>query len=85
MSSVQVPIPENLLTVVDLLTTLAETEPLVADHVAPIIEQMFDYAMTSGRVTDPDVWVRALKAAIVTVETLKADDTWLSMTPVRGG
>lgn len=85
MSAVPVPIPENLLSVVNLLTTLAATEPIIADHVGPILVQMFDYAMTSGKVKDPDVWIRALKGAIVTVETMKADDVWLSRLPVERG
>lgn len=82
MSAVNVPVPNNLLSIVDLLSTLAATEPLIADHVVPIIEQAFNYAMTSGKAKDPEVWVRALKAAIITIETLKADDTWLAMTPI---
>lgn len=80
--SVQVPVPENLLSLVDLLTTLAETEPVVADHIAPIVRQMFDFAMTSGKVTDPKVWVRALEGAVAVIETKHLDDEWLSRTPV---
>ncbi len=80
--SVQVPVPENLLSLVDLLTTLAETEPVVADHVAPIVRQMLDFAMTSGKVTDPKVWVRALEGAVAYIETNHLDDEWLSRVPV---
>lgn len=83
MSYIQVPIPENLLTVVNHLLTLAETEPLVADHVVPIIVQAVDFAMTSGKATDPDVWIRAFKAASAYVETLKVDDRWLSGIPIN--
>lgn len=82
MSSVPVPVPENLLTIVNLLSTLVETEPLVADHVVPIVVQAFDFAMTSGKATDPDVWVRALQGAAAYIETLKIDDRWLSDIPL---
>lgn len=85
MSSVPVPIPENLLSLVNLITTLAETNPIIADHVAPILVQMFDFALTSGKVHEPDVWIRALRAAIIDIETLKADDVWLGRLPVERG
>jgi hypothetical protein len=81
--SVQIPVPENLVSLVDLLTTLAETEPVVADHVAPIVRQMFDFAMTSGKVTDPKVWVRALEGAVAYIETNHLDDEWLSRSPIK--
>jgi hypothetical protein len=81
--SVPVPIPENLLSVVNLLTTLAATEPVVADHVAPILVTMFDFAMTSGKVTDPKVWVRALQGAITVIETEHLDDEWLTRLPIN--
>lgn len=80
MSSVHVPIPENLLTVVNHLLTLAETEPLVAEHVVPIIVKAVDFAMTSGDAANPDVWVRAFEAAAAWVEVLRADDKWLAAT-----
>jgi hypothetical protein len=80
---VQIPVPENLVSLVDLLTTLAETEPVVADHVAPIVRQMFDFAMTSGKVTDPKVWVRALEGAVAYIETNHLDDEWLSRSPIK--
>jgi len=86
MSTVPVPIPENLLPLVNKLTTLQAMEPLVTDHIAPVINNMLDFALTSGKATDPDVWIRALQAAVVYVETLKADDEWLSRVPInRGG
>jgi hypothetical protein len=81
--SVPVPIPENLLSIVNLLTTLAETEPVVADHVAPIMVTMFDFAMSSGKVTDPKTWVRAMEGAIAYIETNHADDEWLSRLPIN--
>lgn len=81
--SVPVPIPENLLSIVNLLTTLADTEPVVADHVAPILVTMMDFAMTSGKVTDPKVWVRALEGAVAFIETNHADDEWLSRIPIN--
>ncbi|RPJ80732.1 MAG: hypothetical protein EHM13_11570 [Acidobacteria bacterium] len=83
MSSVHVPIPENLLSLVNLLTTLAATEPVVTEHVAPIITQLFDYAMTSGKVTDPKMWVRAMQGAIAVIETRHLDDQRLSMIPIN--
>lgn len=86
MSYVQVPVPENVLSILNLLTTLAETEPVVAEHVLPIIKEAFDLAMTSGQVNDPKVWVRALKGAIAVIETKHLDDEWLSRIPInRGG
>lgn len=83
--SVPVPISENMLPVVNMLETLAATEPVVAEHVAPIIRHFLDFAMTSGKVTDPQVWVRALQAAVTYVETNHADDEWLSRTPINRG
>lgn len=85
MSSVPVQVPDNLLSLVDLLTTLAATNPVVTEHVAPIIREMFDFALTSGKVHDPDVWIRAMKAAIIEIETLKADDVWLNRLPIERG
>jgi hypothetical protein len=83
--SVPVPISENLLPVVNLLETLAATEPVVAEHIAPIIENFMSFAMTSGKVTDPKMWVRALQAAVVLIETKHADDEWLSRIPINRG
>lgn len=83
MSYVPTNVPENALSIVNHLLTLAETEPLVADHVFPIIKQAVDFALTSGKVADPDVWVRAFKAAAAYVETLKADEQWLQMLPIN--
>lgn len=84
MSLVTVPVPNNLVELVKRLTQIAELEPLVADHIAPIVSEAFEFAVNSGRVSDPDVWVRAFKAAALLVETRKADDTWLAMAPVKG-
>jgi len=81
--SVPVPIQPNLLPLVNLLTTLAETEPVVADHIAPIMVDMFDFAMTSGKVVDPKMWVRALKGAVAYIETNHLDDEWLARTPIN--
>jgi hypothetical protein len=80
---VPVPVQPNLLSIVNLLTTLADTEPVVADHIAPILVTMLDFAMTSGKVTDPKVWVRALQGAVAFIETKHIDDEWLSMLPVN--
>jgi len=83
MSSVPVPVPPNLLPLVDLLTTLAATEPVVANHIAPVIVNMFEFAMASGKVTDPKMWVRALEGAVAFIETNHIDDEWLSRTVVK--
>jgi hypothetical protein len=86
MSSVPVPVSENLLPLVHLLETLVATEPVVAEHVVPIVRQFFDYAMTSGKVTDPKMWVRAMQGAIAVIETQHLDDQWLALSPInRGG
>lgn len=81
---VNLSVPNNLVELVKRLSQIAEAEPLVADHIAPIVSDAFEFAVSSGRVSDPDVWVRAFKAAVIRVETAKADDTWLAMAPVRG-
>ncbi len=81
--SVSVPISEGLLPLIDKLETLAATEPVVAAHIAPIINNMLDFALTSGKATDPRVWVRALEAAVAYIETNHADDHWLSGIPIR--
>jgi hypothetical protein len=81
--SVPVPINENLLSLVNLLTTLADTEPVVADHIAPIMVTLFDFAMTSGKVTDPKMWVRAMQGAITLIETKHLDDEWLTRIPIN--
>lgn len=82
MSYIPVPLPPVLLPIVNHLLTLAETEPLVTDTIVPIVMKAIDFAMTSGQVSDPDVWIRALKAASAEVATLKFDDQWLAAIPV---
>jgi len=81
--SVPVPISESLLPLVNKLETLAAMEPVVAEHIAPIINDLLDFAMTSGKSTDPKVWVRALQAAVIYVETNHFDEQWLSATPIN--
>lgn len=80
---VQIPDSPNILSIVNHILTLAETEPIVADHVLPILKNAIDFALTSGKATNPDVWVRAFQAAAAYVETLKVDDEWLSLTPIN--
>ncbi len=83
MNYVPIPIHPSLLPIVSRLLTLAETEPLVSDTVVPIVMKAIEFAMTSGQVSDPDIWIRALKAASAQVSALKFDDKWLSMTRVE--
>ena len=85
MSTVPTPVSADLLPILNLLETLYATNPLVAGHVVPIVKEAFNFALTSGKEGDPEVWVRALKAAIIEIETLKADDVWLSRLPVERG
>lgn len=73
----------NLEALAQLMGTLAKAEPIVAEHVLPIVQDAFVFAMSSGDITNPDIWVRAFKAAALEVETKKIDDTWLSMTRVE--
>lgn len=80
-----IPIPTALLPIVNHLLTLAETEPLVADTVIPIIQKAVDFALTSGEASNPDVWIRAFRAASAEVATHKFDETWLSRLPVERG
>lgn len=82
--NVPVPVPENLLTLVNRLIILAEQEPLVADTVMPILQSAFDFALTSGNVTDPAVWVRAFEAASFEIANKKAAGEWLQMKPIGG-
>ena len=81
--NVPVPIPENYLGLVNRLLILAEQEPLVADTILPVLQSALDFALTSGKVTDPDVWIRAFEAASFEIANKKAADTWLQMTPVK--
>lgn len=83
--TVRVPVNENLLPILDLFETLVATEPVVAEHVVPIVKNMFDFAMTSGEVTDPKMWVRAMKGAIAYIETNHLDDEWLNRIPIERG
>lgn len=83
--SVNLPVSENLVSIVNLLETLAATEPVVADHVVPVVRQMFEFAMTSGKVTDPKMWVRAMQGAITVIETKHLDDEWLARIPINKG
>lgn len=63
------------------LEALEAAEPAVEKHIGPIIVDMVSMAMAEGP-TDPDVWIRALKGAVIYVETLKVDDQWLSSNTV---
>jgi len=81
--SIPVPVPEPYLGLFNRLLILAEQEPLVADTVMPVLQSMLDFALTSGKVTDPDVWIRAFEAASFEIANKKAADTWLRMQPVR--
>lgn len=71
----------TLATVIKTLEVLEETAPLVSDHIAPILVDAIQRALREG-VTDPDVWVRAFKAAAVYVEAQKIDDAWLNAATV---
>ncbi|HYV99602.1 MAG TPA: hypothetical protein VE967_19240 [Gemmatimonadaceae bacterium] len=82
--NVPVPIPENYLGLVNRLLILAEQEPLVADTIMPILQSALDFALTSGKVTDPAVWVRAFEAASFEIANKKAAGEWLQMKPIGG-
>ena len=85
MPIVKVPVeaPENILSALNRLIILAETEPLVAETIAPILSNALEFALTSGKVTQPDVWVRAFEAAAFEVANKKAADLWLKMNPLK--
>lgn len=82
--NVPVPVPENMLSLVNRLLILAETEPLVTDTIKPILESAIEFALTSGKVSDPAVWIRAFEAASFEIANKKAAGEWLQMKPIGG-
>lgn len=67
----------------EALAVLEAAEPLIAEHIGPIMVTMANFVSESGKPTNPDVWIRAMRDAILYIETLKADGVWLAEIPVH--
>lgn len=67
----------------ETLAELAASHPTVAEHVSRAILRAVQMAQRSGRVTRPQVWVRAFIAATSELASEKWGEAWLEKTPVR--